>query len=72
MAQKELDLIESSMVIIDQIRGLIGGLEKQELAMNIQRTNNAKMIASRSTLTISIIIFVCLVLGIIFTFQAIC
>lgn len=68
MAQKELDLIESSIVIIDQIRGLIGGLEKQELAMNIQRTNNAKMIASRSTLTISIIIFVCLVLGIIFTY----
>ncbi len=68
LAGKELKLIESSMVIIDQIRGLISGLEKQELAQNIQRANNAKVIASRSTLTISIIIFICLVLGILFTY----
>ncbi len=68
LSNKELQLIESSMVIIDQIRGLIGGLEKQELAQNIQRANNAKVIASRSTLTISIIIFICLIVGILFTY----
>ena len=68
LSNKELQLIESSMVIIDQIRGLIGGLEKQELAQNIQRANNAKVIASRSTLTISIIIFICLVVGTLFTY----
>ncbi len=68
VARKELQLIESSILIIDQIRGLIGSLEKQELALNIEKANNAKLIASRSTLTISIIIFICLILGIIFTY----
>lgn len=68
VANKELKLIESSEMIIDQIRGLISSLEKQELADNIERANNAKLIASRSTLTISIIIFVCLILGILFTY----
>lgn len=68
VANKELKLIESNIMIIDQIRGLISSLEKQELADNIERANNAKLIASRSTLTISIIIFVCLILGILFTY----
>ncbi len=68
LASKELQLIQSSMLIIDQIRGLISGLQKQELALNIQRANNAKVIASRSTLTISVIIFVCLVVGTLFTY----
>ena len=68
LEDKELQLIESSILIIDKIRGLIGGLEKQELAINIQKANAAKLIASRSTLTISIIIFICLVVGIIFTY----
>lgn len=68
LARKELQLIESSVVIIDQIRSLIVGLERQELALNIERANNAKLIASRSTLTISAIIFVCLLLGILFTY----
>ena len=68
VANKELQLIESSILIIDQIRGLISSLEKQELALNFERVNNAKLIASRSTLTISIIIFICLILGILFTY----
>ncbi len=68
LAKKELLLVESSIRIIDQIRGLIGSLEKQELAANIKMANDAKLIASRSTLTISIIIFVCLILGILFTY----
>ena len=68
LAEKELQLIESSILIIDEIRGLISRLEKQELAFNIQKANDAKLIASRSTLTISIIIFVCLIVGIVFTY----
>ena len=68
LANKELLLIESSIGIIDQIRALIQRLEKQELSYNIERTNKAKLIASKSTLTISIIIFACLVLGILFTY----
>ena len=68
LAAKELALIESSITIIDQIRGLIGRLERQELALNIAMANDAKLIASKSTLTISIIIFVCLVVGILFTY----
>ena len=68
LAEKELQLIESSILIINEVRGLIGGLEKQELAINIQKANTAKLIASRSTLTISIIIFICLVVGIVFTY----
>jgi len=68
MAKRELNLVESSVQIIDQIRGLISSLEKQELAANIKMANDAKLIASKSTLTISIIIFVCLILGILFTY----
>jgi signal transduction histidine kinase/DNA-binding response OmpR family regulator len=68
VAEKELLLIESSILIIDQIRGLIGALEKQELALNFEQASNAKLIASRSTLTISIIIFVLLIIGILFTY----
>lgn len=68
LANKELKLVESNIQIITQIRSLIGSLEKQELAVNVQKANDAKMIASRSTLTISIIIFFCLILGIVFTY----
>ncbi len=68
VADKELQLIQSSVQIIDQLRGLISTLEKQQLALSFEQVNNAKLIASRSTLTISIIIFVCLVVGILFTY----
>ncbi len=63
LAKKELDIIEGNILIIDQIRTLINNLEKEELALGISQANRAKVIASRSTLTVSIIIILCLITG---------
>ncbi len=63
LAKKELELIEGNIAIIDRIRRLINNLEREELSLSIARANRAKIIASRSTLTISIIIILCLISG---------
>ena len=64
LASKELVLIEGNIEIIDQIRNLINTLEQEEVSFSIAQANKAKVIANQSTLTVSIIIILCLVTGI--------
>jgi len=64
LANKELALIEGNIEIIDQIRDLINTLEQEEVAFSIDQANRAKVIANKSTLTVSIIIILCLIAGI--------
>lgn len=67
--QKELDIIEGNNQIIYQIRSLIGQLEKDALANSIANANQAKFITNRSTFTISLIIIVCMIAGILFIYM---
>ncbi len=63
LARQELELIEGNVILTNQIRNLLNVLEREELDLRITQANRAKIIASRSTLTVSIIIILCMIAG---------